>query len=86
MSLMLIVKRSLFYSCLVVGGLFLCAGCSGENELHNDEMVSYSSTARIRGLDPAKSGEVSSSLAIARIYEGLLQYDYAARPYRVIHC
>jgi oligopeptide transport system substrate-binding protein len=48
------------------------------------ETVAYSRTDRIRGLDPASAGEVSSSLAIARIYEGLLQYDYLARPYKVV--
>lgn len=50
----------------------------------NDENVSYSRTSRIRGLDPMGTGEVSSSLAISRIYEGLLQYDYLSRPYKVI--
>ena len=49
-----------------------------------EENISYSQTSRIRGLDPAVSGEVSASLAISKIYEGLLQYDYLARPYRVI--
>ena len=29
------------------------------------------------------AGEVSSSMAIARIYEGLLEYDYLTRPYKV---
>jgi ABC-type transport system substrate-binding protein len=48
------------------------------------ESVMYGQTSRIRGLDPAVSGEVSSSLAISRIYEGLLQYDYLARPYKVV--
>ncbi|HSR88730.1 MAG TPA: ABC transporter substrate-binding protein, partial [Pontiella sp.] len=52
--------------------------------MNGDEIVSYSSTSRIRGLDPGISGEVSSSLAISRLYEGLLQYDYLARPYKVI--
>ena len=48
-----------------------------------DEMVSYGPTSRIRGFDPAQAGDVSSSLAIAKIYEGLLQYSYLDRPYRV---
>ena len=49
-----------------------------------DEATIFSQTSRIRGLDPAVSGEVSSSMAIARIYEGLLEYDYLARPYKVV--
>ena len=58
--------------------------CSKVSEILSDEIISYSQTSRIRGLDPAVSGEVSSSLAISKIYEGLLQYDYLARPYKVI--
>ena len=71
---------------LVVLGSFLFSGC-GDSEpaagFDQSESVIYSQTARIRGLDPAMAGEVSSSLAIARIYEGLLEYDYLARPYKV---
>lgn len=71
---------------VLVGSLFFC-GCGGGDLTSGhdgSEQVSFSSTTRIRGLDPATSGEVSSSLAISRIYEGLLQYDYLARPYKVI--
>lgn len=59
-------------------------GCGERTEDVRDEVVSFSQTSRIRGLDPAVSGEVSSSMAISKIYEGLLQYDYLARPYEVI--
>lgn len=41
-------------------------------------------TARIRNFDPAKAGDVSSALAVSKIYEGLVQYSYLDRPYRVI--
>ena len=60
------------------------SSCSKVSEISSEEIISYSQTSRIRGLDPAVSGEVSSSLAISKIYEGLLQYDYLARPYKVI--
>ena len=73
--------RLLFFTVLI--SIFLIPGCS-KVEVSNDESVSYTRTSRIRGLDPAISGEVSSSLAISRIYEGLLQYDYLERPYKVI--
>jgi ABC-type transport system substrate-binding protein len=67
-------------------GSLLFSGCgdTANDPGNGKETVSYSRTSRIRGLDPAVSGEVSSSLAIARIYEGLLQYDYLARPYKVV--
>lgn len=43
-------------------------------------------TRRIKTMDPAKAGDVASVLAICKIYEGLLQYSYLDRPYRVIPC
>jgi ABC-type transport system substrate-binding protein len=46
-------------------------------------MVFYGLTSQIRGFDPVKAGDVSSSMAISKVYEGLLQYAYLARPYRV---
>lgn len=49
----------------------------------DEEMILYGVTSRIRGFDPAGSGDVASGNAIAMIYEGLLQYSYLARPYRV---
>lgn len=67
--------------------VFFSFGCSNtetQNQDRDDEIISYTRTSRIRGLDPAISGEVSSSLAISKIYEGLLQYDYLHRPYKVI--
>lgn len=69
--------------------LFLClvvAAC-GRQELDtlrfDDEQVLYGRTSRIQGFDPVKSGDVASSMAIARMYEGLLQYAYLKRPYEV---
>lgn len=71
---------------LAVGGIFCLCGCGGDllqSEFEGDEAVVYGQTSRIRGLDPAVAGEVSSSMAIGRIYEGLLQYSYLARPYKL---
>ena len=69
--------------------VFLCllAASCGRQELDTlrfeDEQVLYGQTARIQGFDPAKSGDVSSSLAIGKMYEGLLEYSYLERPYKV---
>jgi len=62
-------------------GVFLFLMCctrwaSAESVLRQD-------TQRIRGFDPVRAGDVASALAIARIYEPLLQYSYLDRPYRV---
>jgi oligopeptide transport system substrate-binding protein len=73
----------MFASFLII---LLFAGC-GRSALHssefNGEMVYYGAAARIRGFDPVKAGDVASALAVSKIYEGLLQYAYLERPYRV---
>ncbi len=73
---------------LIAGmGMVLGGGCAGETlhgEAHEGEMVFYGETSRIRGLDPVKAGDVASAHAIARIYEGLYEYHYLDRPYRVV--
>jgi ABC-type transport system substrate-binding protein len=72
---------------MALATILFVTSCSDGNlaDQHDGkEVVSYSRTSRIRGLDPGITGEVSSSLAISRIYEGLLEYDYLARPYKII--
>jgi len=73
-------------SLMAILGSLLFSGCGGEERPPDlgSETISYSRTSRIRGLDPGITGEVSSSMAISRIYEGLLEYDYLARPYKVV--
>ena len=65
--------------------LLFAAGCgpAALDKPAGDEMVRYSGTTRIRGFDPVKASDVASSMAISKIYEGLLQYAYLERPYRV---
>ncbi len=60
-------------------GLILAAGLSPAAT----ESVFRSETGRIRGFDPALVMDVPSVQAIGRIYEGLVQYAYLERPYRV---
>jgi len=71
--------------CCVWIGLAV-VGCSGFVEEAYEgagENALYLPTTRIRGLDPAKASDVSTARAVARIYEGLLEYDYKARPYQL---
>jgi ABC-type transport system substrate-binding protein len=74
---------------IVSCSIFICLFLSscGRQELDQlrfeDEQVLYGQTSRIQGFDPAKSGDVASSMAIGKMYEGLLDYSYLARPYRV---
>ncbi len=46
-------------------------------------MVYCGATSRIRGFDPVQSSDVPSAYAIYKVYEGLYEYEYLARPYRV---
>jgi len=64
--------------------LSLCA-CSPQisDSSSTRESVLYQDTLRIRGFDPVKAGDQPSALAIARIFEPLLQYAYLERPYKV---
>ncbi len=62
----------------------MVAGCRQAVPEGADEgPVLHLTTARIRGFDPAHAADEASLLAAGRIYEGLLQYAYWERPYRV---
>lgn len=50
------------------------------------ESVFTVETGRISGFDPAKAMDLPSIQAISKMYEGLLQYSYLERPYRVEPC
>jgi oligopeptide transport system substrate-binding protein len=50
------------------------------------ESVYHGETGRIAGFDPARAMDVYSALAVAKIYEGLVQYAYLERPYRIESC
>jgi ABC-type transport system substrate-binding protein len=69
--------------------IFLCLlfSACGRSELDTqrfkDEQVLYGQTSRFKGFDPVKVSDVASSVMICRVYEGLLEYAYLDRPYRV---
>ncbi len=67
--------------------LFLLLTACGRSDLDTlrfkGEQVLYGQTARIKGLDPAKAGDVASSMVVGRVYEGLLEYSYLDRPYHL---
>lgn len=65
-------------------GVLLLAGCGrGPDPPAEAVPTLRMTTARIRGFDPAHAGDQASILAVGKIYEGLLQYAYWDRPYRV---
>lgn len=65
---------------LVILALTLLAGSS------HAEHVFTRSMSRISSLDPVEAASSYSARAIQLAYEPLLEYDYTARPYRLIPC
>ena len=57
--------------------------CSGPKE-EEGKVLNIAVGAEIKGMDPIYSSDAYSSREIARIYEGLLEYHYTDRPYRLI--
>ncbi len=59
------------------------SGCTKKNDRDPTNTFYTSSTAKIKGLDPAFADDLYSGLEVMRIYEGLLQYKYLKRPYQL---
>jgi len=73
---------------VIVGALVLAAtagftGCTKKNNLDKTNTFYTSSTAKIKGLDPAFADDLSSGIETTRIYEGLMQYEYLKHPYQL---
>ena len=69
---------------LLLAALLAAAGCGRLLGQEQDDVPTLRlTTARIRGFDPAHAADEASIRATGRIYEGLLQYAYWNRPYRV---
>ena len=69
---------------LAACGLALLVGCGKAPDGEADSVPTLRlTTSRLRGFDPAHASDQASILATGRIYEGLLQYAYWDRPYRV---
>ena len=60
--------------------LALCAGAAAGQEV----AVFRRSLDRVASLDPAQAASVYAGRAVGLVYETLVEYDYAARPYRLI--
>ena len=62
----------------------LLSGCGTSSEETADSVPTLRlTTARLRGFDPANAADEASIRATGLVYEGLLQYAYWDRPYRV---
>lgn len=68
---------------LTAAALFLLcsAAAGGETPLRT---LYSSGGSRVKTLDPAQADDLSSRNMVAGIYDTLLEYDYAARPYKLV--
>ena len=71
---------------LVAIPLLLTPACNRAPTSHSapDTPTLRLTTARIAGFDPAQAADEATILAVGKLYEGLYQYDYWTRPYRVV--
>ncbi|HOD99988.1 MAG TPA: ABC transporter substrate-binding protein, partial [Kiritimatiellia bacterium] len=63
--------------------LLAAGGCGSAHQTEQATDTLHLTTMRIRGFDPAHSVDEASVRAAGLVYEGLLQYSYWTRPYRV---
>jgi len=82
--------RERLYRARALGGLaaasLLLFGCGPDKRAAPGRNVLRRTSSRIRGMDPIKATDVDTAMAVGRVYEGLLQYNYLARPYRIEPC
>lgn len=48
-----------------------------------EKILEINVSAKVKGLDPVNAGDTYSAGEIARVYEGLLEYHYLERPYKL---
>lgn len=60
----------------------LFSGCTKKKNF-KEKVLEINVSAKVKGLDPVNAGDTYSSKEIARVYEGLLEYHYLERPYKL---
>lgn len=59
---------------------FVGTGCT-KKVSDTDTTLNIALKANVKGLDPLRANDLYSSMVIANIFEGLLEYNYLKRPY-----
>src|ERR1043166_3650084 len=67
---------ALFHAALLMSGVAATLAPTMELQL-------FGTTDRIRGFDPVQSSDIYAVAAINKVYEGLYEFEYLVRPYRV---
>lgn len=58
---------------------FIATGCTSKVD-DKDTTLNIAVKANVKGLDPLRANDLYSSMVIAQMFEGLLQYHYLKRP------
>ncbi|EQC47193.1 ABC transporter substrate-binding protein [Bacteriovorax sp. Seq25_V] len=64
-------------------GTLLLSACS-KKEQTTEKVLNIAVTAEVKGMDPIFANDKYSANEVARVYEGLLEYDYLKRPYTLV--
>jgi len=73
-------RRSLGHACVFIGALFAALQMLSAR----GETVFCRSMDRVASMDPAAASALYASRTVSLVYETLLEFDYQARPYRLI--
>lgn len=68
---------------LLMTASILFVGCTKRKNF-TEKVLEVNVSAKVKGLDPVNAGDTYASTEIARVYEGLLDYHYLERPYKLI--
>lgn len=75
--------RTIIYLFFIV--MVVIGGCSDRNNADDKKLrVLRLSSGRVKTLDPALASDLASRNMVAAFYDTLLQYDYTARPYKLM--
>lgn len=78
------MKVRSFTSALMLTLLFVGLSACKKDEVANEKVLNVSVPSEVKGMDPIYANDLYSSNEVARIYEGLLEYNYLKRPYTLI--
>lgn len=73
--------KFIFYI-LLLSFAFSCTNSKKDKD--GEKVLRLSTTAKVKGFDPIQASDLYSGNEIARVYEGLLQYHYLHRPYKLV--
>jgi peptide/nickel transport system substrate-binding protein len=79
------IRRRAMTLYIFIVTIVIIAGCSDSNSGGDKTLrVLRLSSGRVKTLDPALASDLSSRNMVAAFYDTLLQYDYTARPYKLM--